>query len=177
VATPASQPKPQDDTLSLAKDGTKSAKDEELAEKKEALKSRRAEPRRGESSEVAPPPSRSLNRAGLNSDDVSSGDRSGGSRSRQSESRPREDSARRASEADDNSSAETRKVAGRRFRRQGDSWIDTAYSPSQATTVVRRNSEQYRALVADEPEIGRITAALGGEVIVVWKGRAYRIKS
>jgi hypothetical protein len=41
---------------------------------------------------------------------------------------------------------------------------------------VRRNSEQYRALISDEPEIGRIADALGGELIVVWKGRAYRIK-
>jgi hypothetical protein len=41
---------------------------------------------------------------------------------------------------------------------------------------VRRNSEQYRALIADEPELRRISDALGGEVTVVWKGRAYRIR-
>jgi hypothetical protein len=71
--------------------------------------------------------------------------------------------------------AETRNVAGRKFRRTGSAWVDTAYS-SQAVTVVRRNSEQYRALVADEPELRRISDALGGEVTVVWKGRAYRIR-
>lgn len=72
---------------------------------------------------------------------------------------------------------ETRTVAGRKFRREGDAWIDTAYKSGAATTVVRRNSEQFRALVADEPEIGRVANALGGEVVVVWHGRAYRIKS
>ncbi|MCA1631271.1 MAG: hypothetical protein LC774_13205, partial [Acidobacteria bacterium] len=96
--------------------------------------------------------------------------------SRQSAPRAREDKQKRGSEADENSPAEARTVAGRKFRRQGDSWIDTGYNSSQATTVVRRNSEQYRALVADEPELGRIANALGGEVVVIWKGRAYRIK-
>lgn len=71
--------------------------------------------------------------------------------------------------------AETRTVAGRKFRRAGSAWVDTAYN-SQAVTVVRRNSEQYRALVADEPELRRISDALGGEITVVWKGRAYRIR-
>jgi hypothetical protein len=71
---------------------------------------------------------------------------------------------------------ETRSVGGRRFRRQGEAWVDTAYRPSQATVRVSRGSEQYRSLVGDEPELGRIANALGGEVVVVWKGRAYRIK-
>ena len=70
----------------------------------------------------------------------------------------------------------TRTVAGRKFRRDGDAWVDTAYNSSQSATVVRRNSEQFRALVADEPELRRIADALGGEVTVVWKGRAYRIR-
>jgi hypothetical protein len=174
--TPAPQPKPQEDSLLVARNAAKSVKDEEVAEKKDVVKSRRAESRRGESPESVAPPARALNRAALNSDDAASADRSGGSRSRQPESRDKEDRSRRGSEPAGDSNAETRKVAGRRFRRQGDSWLDTAYDSSQATVVVRRNSEQYRALVADEPEIGRIANALGGEVVVVWKGRAYRIK-
>ena len=72
--------------------------------------------------------------------------------------------------------AETRAVGGRRFRREGNVWIDTAYRAGQATVSVRRDSEQYRALVADEPEIGQISRALGGEAVIVWKGRAYRVK-
>jgi len=103
-------------------------------------------------------------------------------RSRQSEAArnkdenlPAEDSERSASMRT-GSAAETRTVAGRKFHRQGSAWIDTAYNAGQSYTVVRRNSEQFRALVADEPELRRIAGALGGEVTVVWKGRAYRIR-
>jgi hypothetical protein len=41
-------------------------------------------------------------------------------------------------------------------------------------TNVARGSEQYRALVADEPGLRAIAERLGGEVIVSWKTRAYR---
>ncbi|MDQ5844077.1 MAG: zf-HC2 domain-containing protein [Acidobacteriota bacterium] len=71
---------------------------------------------------------------------------------------------------------EMRGIAGRQFRRQGNAWVDTAYDSSRATINVARGSEQFRALVADEPRIGDIANHLGGEVIVVWKGRAYRIR-
>jgi hypothetical protein len=71
-------------------------------------------------------------------------------------------------------STETRSVGGRHFRKQGGAWVDTAYSSSRSTTNVARNSEQYRALVADEPGLRTITQQLVGEVIVVWKSRAYR---
>lgn len=70
---------------------------------------------------------------------------------------------------------ETRTVSGKRFVHKGDAWVDTAYNGS-ATTNVKRGSEQYRALVADEPSIRMFADQLGGEVIVVWKGRAYRIR-
>ena len=72
-------------------------------------------------------------------------------------------------------SAETRSVGGRRFRRQGNAWIDTAYNSSRSTTNVARGSDQYRALAADEPGLRSIAEQLGGEVVVVWKGKAYRI--
>jgi hypothetical protein len=72
-------------------------------------------------------------------------------------------------------STETRKVGGRKFRRQGNVWVDTAYNPSHSTINVARGSEQYRALVADEPTIRSIADQLGGEVIIVWKSKAYRI--
>ena len=77
------------------------------------------------------------------------------------------------SEKDD---AATRTVAGRRFRKERGIWTDTAYDSSTATVNVARGSEQFRALVADEPEIKKIAEQLDGEVIVVWKGRAYRIR-
>jgi hypothetical protein len=70
-------------------------------------------------------------------------------------------------------STETRSVGGRRFRKQGSVWIDTDYKSTQLTNVAR-GSEQYRALVADEPALRKIAEHFSGEVIVVWKRRAYR---
>lgn len=87
--------------------------------------------------------------------------------------------ARRADGADakkTDEDAETRAVAGRRFRRQGNAWIDTAFDSSRPAITIVRNSEQYRALVADEPGIRTIAEQLHGEVVVVWKSRAYWIK-
>jgi hypothetical protein len=71
---------------------------------------------------------------------------------------------------------ETRSVMGRRFMRDGGAWVDTDYESSRATIRVARGSDQYRALVADEPAIRTIAAELDGVVIVVWKNRAYRIQ-
>jgi hypothetical protein len=76
---------------------------------------------------------------------------------------------------DEAEAGEVRTVGGHRFRKQGEVWIDALYS-SQSTTNVSRGSEQYRALVADEPGIGSIAEQLKAEFIVVWKGRAYRIR-
>jgi len=73
-------------------------------------------------------------------------------------------------------SSTTRTVAGRRFRKQGGVWIDTAYDSSKDAVTLSRGSEQYRALVADEPAIKTIAEQLEGEIIVVWKGHTYRIR-
>jgi hypothetical protein len=81
----------------------------------------------------------------------------------------------RESASADQGESERRSVGGRTFRRQGSAWIDTAYNSSRATVNVSRGSEQYRALLADEPSLRTIAEQLGGEVVVVWKGRAYRI--
>jgi cytoskeletal protein RodZ len=70
----------------------------------------------------------------------------------------------------------TRTIEGRRFRKERGIWIDTAYDSSTAIVNVARGSEQYRGLVADEPAIDTIAKQLDGEVIVVWKGHAYRIR-
>jgi Putative zinc-finger len=76
----------------------------------------------------------------------------------------------------DNAKANTRTVAGRRFRKQGAIWVDTAYDSSKDAVTLARGSEQYRALVADEPSIKTIADQLDGEIIVVWKGHTYRIR-
>jgi hypothetical protein len=72
-------------------------------------------------------------------------------------------------------SSETRTVGGRHFQRHNGIWVDTAFNSSLSVTTVSRGSEQYRALVADEPGIDTIAKQLSGEVFLVWKGRAYRI--
>ena len=69
-----------------------------------------------------------------------------------------------------------RSVAGRQFRKEGGVWIDTAYDSSKNVVTITRGSEQYRALVADEPSIKTIADTLAGEIIVVWKGHTYRIQ-
>jgi hypothetical protein len=70
---------------------------------------------------------------------------------------------------------ETRSVSGKQFRQEGSTWVDTSYDSSRATVNIKRGSEQYRALIADEPAIKNIAESLSGTVIVVWKGRTYRI--
>lgn len=76
----------------------------------------------------------------------------------------------------DRADGETRSVAGRRFRNQNGVWVDTAYNSGSSIVNITRGSEQYRALVADEPEIKSIADQLDGPIIVVWKGRTYRIR-
>jgi hypothetical protein len=70
----------------------------------------------------------------------------------------------------------TRAVEGRRFRRVNNVWVDLNYRDSMPSTGVRRGTEEYRALVAELPEVGRVAERLSGEVVVVARGRAYRIK-
>jgi 3-hydroxyisobutyrate dehydrogenase-like beta-hydroxyacid dehydrogenase len=83
---------------------------------------------------------------------------------------------RDTSGADEESTdAPTRTVAGKRFRQQRGVWVDTSYNSSRSLVRVKRGSEQYRALVADEPVIGTVSNSLGGAVIVVAGGRAYHI--
>lgn len=80
------------------------------------------------------------------------------------------------SKRDSDDEVETRTVSGKHFRHQGSAWIDTAYDSSRRTINVSRGSEQFRALVSDEPGIRTIAEKLSGVVIVVWNGRAYRIQ-
>jgi hypothetical protein len=195
ASVPAAKPAPQplaqlpeatptpvnDESIAVTKDEPKPRKSEEVAEREQAQpKTRRAGGSRRDSQEVAVPEARDANRKALSDEAMrtpGSGVAGAASSKEQRKSAPSERGATESNAARDKSSDETRKVGGRKFRREGGAWIDTAYNSSQATVVVRRNSEQYRALVADEPEIARIANSLGGDVVIVWKGRAYRIKS
>jgi hypothetical protein len=79
-------------------------------------------------------------------------------------------------EKDKSDGGETRTIAGRHFRKKDNVWIDSAYDSSRPIVTYTRGSEAYRSLTADEPAIKTIAEKLDGEVVVVWKGRTYRIK-
>src|SRR5258707_10029161 len=67
---------------------------------------------------------------------------------------------------------ETRSAGGHKFRRQGNAWVDRKFKSSMSVTNVGRGSDAFRAL---DPAVHAIAHQLGGEVIVVAKGKAYRI--
>ena len=83
---------------------------------------------------------------------------------------------RKADEDETARDGDTRSTAGHRFRREGSVWIDVNYKSSMPSTGVRRGTEAFRALVADVPVVGRVAADIGGEVVVVVGGHAYRIR-
>lgn len=176
VVTAAEPPSPSPTELAFAKDA-KERRDEVAARKQEvevkvapAEESKKdfevdAGAKRGE----APAPASARSRA-AKSKSVA-GDLAAAQGAGITANRQREDAGR----DDKDSSAETRSVAGRQFRKQGGIWIDTAYN-SGGTMNIARGSEAYRSLIADEPSIKTIADQLDGEIIVVWKGRAYRIR-
>jgi hypothetical protein len=117
----------------------------------------------------------------VQSDDVHGPNRSRGNTGQvatQRQARPSAMSGRGPSGMDKKKAGdvETRSVMGRQFTREGDAWVDTAYESPRATVRVTRGSDQFRALVADEPGLRTIAEQLSGVVIVVWKNRAYRIQ-
>lgn len=71
-----------------------------------------------------------------------------------------------------NKSVPTRTVGDKKFYRKGSAWVDTAYNNS-SVTVIKRNSNEYNSLDAG---LRSIAEQLGGEIIVVWNGRAYKIR-
>jgi hypothetical protein len=70
-------------------------------------------------------------------------------------------------------SDEITSVGGRKFRRQGNVWVDLKFKSSMSLTTVSRGSGDFGAL---DSKVRSIAQQLGGEVIVVWKGKAYRIR-
>jgi len=68
--------------------------------------------------------------------------------------------------------AETRSVGGHKFRRQGNAWIDAKFKSSMGLKSISRGSEEFAAL---DSGLRSIAQQLGGEVIIVWKGKAYKI--
>ena len=65
----------------------------------------------------------------------------------------------------------TRRVGGKTFANRNGAWYDTAYS-GQPPTMVRRGSDTFKKL---DGGLKSIANELYGTVVVVWKGKAYRI--
>lgn len=85
------------------------------------------------------------------------------------------DEARKSGEDRERSEeeAQTRSVAGRKFTRQGNVWIDSRFKSSMSVRTVKRGSDDFDEL---DSGLRSIANQLGGEIVVVWKGKAYRIK-
>jgi hypothetical protein len=67
---------------------------------------------------------------------------------------------------------ETRSVGGRKFRRQGNSWVDAKFKSSMTLKSISRGSPEFAAL---DSGLRSIAQQISGEVIVVWKNKAYLI--
>jgi len=67
----------------------------------------------------------------------------------------------------------TRSAGGRKFRKQGGAWVDQKFKSSMTLKSVSRGSDEFDKL---DSGLRSIAQQLGGEVIVVWKGKAYLIK-
>ncbi len=74
---------------------------------------------------------------------------------------------------DSDKATETRSAGGHKFRRQGNAWVDSKFKSSMSITNVARGSDAFRAL---DPAVRSMADQLGGEVIVVSKSKAYRIR-
>jgi Putative zinc-finger len=68
---------------------------------------------------------------------------------------------------------DTRTVGGRKFKRQGNAWIDLKLKSSMSIQTISRGSEDFDKL---DSGLRSIAQQFGGPVVVVWKGKAYRIQ-
>jgi hypothetical protein len=66
----------------------------------------------------------------------------------------------------------TRSIGGKTFQLRQGAWYDSSYS-GQKTKNVRRSSDDYKKL---DGGLRSIADTLGGTVVVVWNGKAYRIQ-
>lgn len=74
--------------------------------------------------------------------------------------------------ADNTYELRSRRVGGKDFQFRNGAWYDNAFR-GQATTNVRRGSDDYRKL---DSGVRVIAESLSGVVVLVWKDKAYRIQ-
>ena len=76
-------------------------------------------------------------------------------------------------EGRDEDQPQTRSAGGHKFRRQGNAWVDQKFKSSLSLKNVSRGSDEFSSL---DSSLRSIAQQISGEVIVVWKGKAYLIK-
>jgi hypothetical protein len=81
--------------------------------------------------------------------------------------------AKPAASASEEKPPETRSAGGRKFKRQGSLWVDAKFKSSMTLKSISRGSSEFDSL---DSGLRSIAQQLGGEVIVVWKNKAYLIK-
>src|SRR5438067_1416873 len=86
---------------------------------------------------------------------------------------PKTEDARAEKRTTSREGSETRSVGGHKFRRQGNAWVDTKFKASMTLKSISRGSEEFTAL---DSGLRSIAQQVGGEVIIVWKGKAYMIR-
>lgn len=65
-------------------------------------------------------------------------------------------------------------VADKTFYKSGRYWQDSEFKANMKVNEVKYLSDEYFALLKDDPQLGKYLA-VGTHVIVVWKGEAYKI--
>jgi hypothetical protein len=86
---------------------------------------------------------------------------------------PKKDSGVIMGEVRSEEAPETRSVGGRKFRKQGSAWVDLKFKSSMSVKSIARGSEEFSSL---DSGLRSIASQLSGEIIVVWKSKAYRIR-
>src|SRR6266581_1261596 len=86
---------------------------------------------------------------------------------------PKTEDARAEKRTTSGEKSETRSVGGHKFRRQGNAWVDTKFKSSMTLKSISRSSDEFTAL---DSGLRSIAQQVGGEVIIVWKGKAYVIR-
>jgi hypothetical protein len=69
-------------------------------------------------------------------------------------------------------SRETTSAGGKTFKRTNNVWYDSTYR-GQATVNISRGTPEYKKL---DSGLRSIAENLGGTVVIVWKGKAYRVQ-
>lgn len=68
--------------------------------------------------------------------------------------------------------SETKQIGGKTFGRKNGVWYDSIYN-GQSTTNIARASEDFKKL---DTGLHSIADSLSGTIVVLWKGKAYRIQ-